>query len=80
MIKVNIHEAKTHFSKYVKKAQRGQTVILCRRNVPIAELRPLSNEVSGKRGYGAAKGKVVIPPEFFEPMPDEFLAYFDGRK
>lgn len=80
MIKVNIHEAKTHFSKYVKKAQKGQTIVLCRRNVPIAEIRPLPTDADRRKAFGAAKGKVVIPPEFFDPMPDDFLAYFDGRK
>ncbi len=79
MIKVNIHEAKTHLSKYLKKVEKGQTVILCRRNVPIAELRP-TVAADRKRAYGMDKGKIVIHPEFFDPMPDEFLAYFDGRK
>ncbi|HLW77758.1 MAG TPA: hypothetical protein VKS01_12250 [Bryobacteraceae bacterium] len=77
---MNIHEAKTHLSKYVKKAQKGQRIVLCIRNVPVAELRSLPKESDRKAGYGAAKGQVVIHPEFFDPMPDEFLAYFDGRK
>ncbi len=42
MIRVNIHEAKTHLSKYLEKVAEGETIILCKRNVPIAEIRPIS--------------------------------------
>jgi antitoxin (DNA-binding transcriptional repressor) of toxin-antitoxin stability system len=81
-ITVNIHEAKTQFSKYLKKAEKGQIIIVCRRNVPIAEIRAMSSSpvVDRKKWFGMDKGKVMIEPEFFDPIPDDFLAYFDGRK
>lgn len=81
-ITVNIHEAKTQFSKYLKKAEKGQTIIVCRRNVPIAEIRATSTSpaIDRKKWFGMDKGKVTIAPEFFDPMPDDFLAYFDGSK
>jgi prevent-host-death family protein len=77
MIKVNIHEAKTHLSKYLRKAEKGQQIVVCRRNVPIAVLGPtVAPVVDRRKGFGSAKGKVVIHPEFFDPMPEEFLEYF----
>ena len=39
MIRLNIHEAKTHLSKYLAKLEKGETILLCRRNEPIAEIR-----------------------------------------
>lgn len=39
MLKVNIAQAKAHLSKYLESVERGETVVLCRRNVPIAEIR-----------------------------------------
>ena len=42
MLQVNIHQAKTHLSRYVKRAKAGETIILCDRNKPVAEIRPLS--------------------------------------
>ncbi|MBI5438635.1 MAG: type II toxin-antitoxin system prevent-host-death family antitoxin [Nitrosomonadales bacterium] len=41
MISLNINKAKAHLSKYLHAVESGETVVLCRRNVPIAEIRPL---------------------------------------
>ena len=78
MIKLNIHDAKTNLSKYLSRLAKGETIILCKRNVPIAEIRPISPERRSKRRMGLAKGKFNVPPEFFEPLPPEILSFFDG--
>lgn len=79
MIKLNIHEAKTHLSRYIKRLQRGETILLCRRNVPIAEIRPLLPLRKNKRPIGLAKGQFEIPAEFFEPLPEEIVKAFQGK-
>lgn len=50
MIKLNIHEAKTHLSRYLPALERGETILLCKRNIPIAEIRPrlLPNTKTGE--------------------------------
>jgi prevent-host-death family protein len=66
MIQVNIAEAKTHLSRYLRKAKQGETVILCERNVPVAELRPLQPaKRTRKRVFGLSKG-IRVGPEFFK--------------
>jgi antitoxin (DNA-binding transcriptional repressor) of toxin-antitoxin stability system len=80
MIRLNIHEAKTHLSKYLAKLEKGETILLCRRNEPIAEIRPLAAKRKKPRPIGLYEGQIKIPPEFFEPLPDELLAYFKGEK
>jgi prevent-host-death family protein len=80
MIKVNIHEAKTHLSKYLEKVAEGETIVVCKRNVPIAEIRPITTVEKKPRQIGFDKGKFTVPDEFFDPLPDELLEYFDGRK
>ena len=45
MIRVNIAEAKTHLSRYLKRVEQGETVVLCRRNVAIAEIRPQPSDL-----------------------------------
>jgi len=35
MIKLNVHEAKTHLSEYFAKLKQGETIVLCKRNRPI---------------------------------------------
>jgi antitoxin (DNA-binding transcriptional repressor) of toxin-antitoxin stability system len=79
MIKLNIHEAKTHLSKYLERLAQGETILLCKRNVPIAEIRPLVARRAKPRPLGLAKGKVQILPSFYEPLPDEILDLFEGK-
>lgn len=55
----------------------GETIILCRRNVPIAEIRRIPKERQGRRPIGLAAGKFELSREFFEPLPDEIPDSFD---
>ena len=79
MIKVNIHQAKTHLSEYLDRVATGETIILCKRNIPIAEIRPLPQPRQAKRPIGLAKNKLKIPKSFLKPLPDELLDAFEGE-
>ena len=79
MITVNIHEAKTHLSRYLQRVEKGEKVILCRRNKPVAEIVPIQKEAPKKRVFGLCKGQFELGPEFFEPLPDELLRLFNGE-
>ncbi len=79
MIRINIHEAKTHLSHYLKLVLQGQSVILCNRNTPVAEIRPVPKPETKPRPVGLAKGKIKIHDEFFDPLPDEIIRAFEGR-
>ena len=78
MIKLNVHEAKTHLSRYLAKLKKGQTILLCRRNTPVAEIRPLPAVPEKPRPIGLAKGKFRVPASFFEPLPEEIIKAFHG--
>ncbi len=78
MIKLNIHEAKTHLSRYLERLRKGETIILCKRNIPIAEIRPLTPARTEERPIGLAKGELVVPSSFFDPLPEDILEGFDG--
>ena len=77
MIRVNVAEAKAHLSRYLESVERGETVVLCRRNVPIAEIRALPRPAREPRPVGIDRG-MTIPATFFEPLPDDLLAAFEG--
>ena len=79
MIKLNVHEAKTHLSRYLAKLARGESILLCKRNVPIAEIRPIPTRRKTKRPIGLVKDKFKVPPEFFEPLPEDVLDSFHGH-
>ncbi len=78
MKKINIHDAKTHLSRYLAKLKKGETIILCKRNEPIAEIRLLAAPLSRKRPIGLAKGQFQVPADFFQPLPDDLVEAFQG--
>ena len=80
MVRLNVHEAKTHLSRYLRKLEQGETILLCRHNRPIAEIRPLPQEEPKGRVFGMDQGKIVVPPEFFEPLDEQMLQYFNGER
>ena len=75
MLKVNIAAAKARLSAVLESVERGETVVLCRRNVPIAEIRALPTPPAEERPVGIDRG-MEIPDSFFEPLPDEVLRAF----
>ena len=70
---INIHEAKTNFSKLLARVDSGEEIIIARSGKPCARLIPFQKE--GKRIPGIASGKVT--DAFFEPLPQEELANWE---
>ena len=66
---LNIHYAKTHFSKLLLRVHAGEEIIIAKAGKPYAKLVPLKQVT--KRVPGIAKGKVT--DAFFEPLPEEEL-------
>lgn len=79
MIKLNINQAKTHLSAYLERVRKGETILLCKRNTPVAEIRPLRERRTRKRPIGLAAGEFTIPPRFFEPLPEDLIAALAGE-
>jgi len=78
MIKLNINQAKTHLSKYLARLRQGETIVVCKRNSPIAEIRPLRQPRTRKRPIGLAAGEFTIPASFFDPLPEDMVVAFGG--
>jgi prevent-host-death family protein len=81
MKKVNIFEAKAKLSEYLDLAQKGEQVFICRRNHPVAELRPVAARRTSPRPLGGTP--IDISSAFYEPLPLEleeaFYAPLDPR-
>ena len=78
MTKVNIHQAKTQFSRLVELAAGGEEIIIAKSGKPVARLGPLAGP-PGKRHLGILAGRVRIPEDFDAPLPDEVIDAFEGR-
>ncbi len=79
MPKINIHQAKTHLSRYVEEAAQGKEIIIAKAGKPVARIAPLVAS-KAKRKLGLLDKKARIPDDFNEPLPDEVLAEFLGGK
>jgi len=69
MTQYNVHEAKTHFSHLLNRAVSGEEVIIAKAGKPVARLIPYHKDFS-ERVPGIEKGKIVIKPDFDEPLPE----------
>jgi prevent-host-death family protein len=67
-----IHEAKTHLSRLIERAERGEEILIARGKQPVVRLIPLKKPAQ-KRQLGLFKGEFQVGPEFFEPLPPEEL-------
>ena len=79
MKRVNIHDAKTNLSRYLSELGPSETLVICNRNQPVAELRSLRKKVLRKPRIGVAKGQFTVPDSFFDPLPDEIIQAFSGQ-
>jgi prevent-host-death family protein len=70
---VNIHEAKTQFSKLVRRAEEGEEIVVRRGKDPVARIAPLEKR-GGVHGFGSMKGEIWIADDFDDPLP-EFAEY-----
>jgi prevent-host-death family protein len=75
---VNIHEAKTQFSRLVDAATGGEEIVIAKAGKPVARLVPMEH-VKVVRRFGGLKGKVRIADDFDAPLPDDVIAAFEGR-
>jgi prevent-host-death family protein len=72
---VNVHEAKTHFSKLLEQAHQGEEVIVAKAGKPYARLVPLA-QTAPERRPGRLAGQV--DDAFFEPLPEEEFEAWEG--
>jgi prevent-host-death family protein len=77
-MEVNVHEAKTHFSKLLQRVAGGEEITIAKAGVPVARLVPFSPK-QGKRKLGIDEGRIYIANDFDAPLPDDILAGFLGE-
>ncbi len=73
---VNMHDAKTQFSRYVEQAATGNEIIIARAGKPVARLVPLAAKPTRQLGLG--KGKFAMPEHFDTMHQAEIQQMFEG--
>jgi len=77
-MEVNIHQAKTHLSKLLRRTMAGEEIIIARAGVPIARLVSIER-AGGARPLDLDRGVFEVPEGFDAPLPPDLLAAFEGE-
>ena len=72
---VNMHEAKTNFSKLVDSVIHGHEIVIAMAGKPVAKLSPIEKKT--KRQFGCLKGKIKVAKDFDSPLPPDLLEDFE---
>lgn len=75
---INIHEAKTQFSKLIEAVTHGEEIVIAKAGKPAAKPVPVQVQ-KPLRKPGALKGKMRIADDFDAPLPDNLQAAFEGK-
>ena len=75
---VNIHEAKTHLSRLVEQAARGETFVIAKAGKPMVKVVPIENP-SRRSKFGFMKGQIKIPADFDRLAQEEIEKLFGMR-
>jgi len=76
---INIHEAKTHLSRLVEQAAKGQPFIIAKAGKPMVKVVPLDDsEAVAKRRLGGLEGQFEVPDDFDTMGQEEIEKMFYG--
>ncbi len=73
----NVHEAKTHLSRLLERAEAGEEIIIARSGRPVAKLVPYQAQ-RAPRQFGRWKGQIWIAPEFDETSEEIIRLFEEG--
>ena len=74
---VNVHDAKTHLSRLLKRVSSGEEIVIAKAGKPVARLVPVGKPAK-ERVLGTQKGRFAVPDGFDAPLPSEILAGFES--
>ncbi len=69
---MNVHDAKTHFSRLIARVEAGEEIVIARAGKPVAKLVCYADPNPGRRPLGLFKGQIWMSDDFDDPLPDEF--------
>ena len=77
---VNIHEAKTHLSRLIEKAARGEAFVIAKAGKPLVKVTALDTPAAGQsRRLGFLAGQISVPDDFDQIGITEIKHLFGGE-
>lgn len=79
MLTVNIHEAKTHLSKLVEQAAKGEPFIIAKAGKPMVKVVALDAPAATEtKRLGFMAGQIKVPDDFDRMGSTDIEALFGG--
>jgi prevent-host-death family protein len=81
VLTINIHEAKTHLSRLIDQAVKGESFIIAKAGTPLVKVMALTTpESSQVRRLGFMAGQIAVPDDFDQMGSDEIEVMFGGEE
>ncbi len=80
MEQVNIHEAKTHLSRLIEKAAKGEPFVIAKSGKPMVTVSAYTPPPDPAQRVGFLKGRLEVPEDFDAMGREEIQAMFEGAK
>ena len=77
MVTVSVGEAKAQLSRLLARVEAGEEVVIARNGAPVARLVRV-RKARGTPQFGSWKGRLTLDDSFFDPLPEEELAAWEG--
>ena len=78
-MQVSVADAKNKLPELIKAVENGESVTICRRGVPVADLVRTQRSKKQKPKFGTLRGKIqIIDPGWWKPMTDKEVEEFLG--
>jgi len=79
MATISVYNARAEFSRLIERALAGEEIVITRRGKPAVRLVPVEEERQPRKP-GALKGKLELPEDFFDPLPDDIIdAFYESK-
>ncbi len=79
VFKVPLKDMERNLFAYLRRAQAGETLIVMENGKPMVEVKPTLSSLASPRPYGLCAGEFTVPDDFDAPLPDDYLADFEGK-
>lgn len=79
MAAISVQEIERDPRGFLRRLEAGESLVVVRDELPLAEVRPLPVRGSTLRPYGLCAGQFTVPADFDEPLPEEILKDFEGK-
>lgn len=78
MISVSTQDIERDFSRYLGQVAAGESLLIVRGGVPVAEFKPISPDLPQSRPFGLCAGEFQVPDDFDASLPNDILNEFEG--